>query len=135
MLTPAKMAIRLFLPIPVALADGAELKQTYRIPEKGYEIGYSISSRGLAKELGEQLSFQWNNLLRPVEKDIADNRNNTTINYYQNGKVDWLPERSGRNRKRNICRWSSMGFPLSRNSSFVHSLPTVDLQTEKWRHR
>jgi len=95
----------------VALADGAELKQTYRIPEKGYEIGYSISSRGLAKELGEQLSFQWNNLLRPVEKDIADNRNNTTINYYQNGKVDWLPERSGETEKETLAggaQWVSI---------------------------
>lgn len=76
------------------LSNGAELKQTYRIPESGYEIGYSISSRGLDKELADQLTFHWNNFLRPVEKDIADNRNNTTVTYNLNGTVDWLGERS-----------------------------------------
>ncbi len=76
------------------LSNGAELKQTYKIPQSGYEIGYSISSRGLDKELADQLTFHWNNFLRPVEKDIADNRNNTTINYNLSGTVDWLGERS-----------------------------------------
>jgi YidC/Oxa1 family membrane protein insertase len=76
------------------LSDGAEIKQTYKIPENGYEVGYSISSRGLDKELADQLTFNWNNFLRPVEKDIADTRNNTTINYNLNGTVDWLTERS-----------------------------------------
>ncbi len=74
--------------------DGAELIQTYRIPEDGYEIVYSISSKGFDKSLSEQLTFQWNNILRPREKDIADSRNNTTITYNEGGKVDWLTERS-----------------------------------------
>lgn len=76
------------------LSSGAELKQTYRIPKHGYTVGYSISSKGLEKDFADQLSLQWNNFLRPVEKDIADNRNNTTITYNQNGTVDWLTERS-----------------------------------------
>lgn len=95
----------------LALSDGSELKQTYRIPQKGFEIGYAISSRGLGKNLGEQLSFQWNNLLRPMEKDITDNRNNTTINYYQNGKVDWLAERSSDPEKETLgsgAQWISI---------------------------
>ncbi len=74
--------------------DGAELVQTYKIPEDGYEIQYSISSKGLDKSLSEQLTYQWNNILRPREKDIADSRNNTTITYNENGKVNWLTERS-----------------------------------------
>jgi YidC/Oxa1 family membrane protein insertase len=74
--------------------DGAELVQTYRIPEDGYEIQYSISSKGLDKSLSEQLTYQWNNILRPREKDIKDSRNNTTITYNEGGKVDWLTERS-----------------------------------------
>lgn len=74
--------------------DGAELIQTYRIPEDGYEITYSISSKGFDKSLSEQLTYQWNNALRPREKDIADSRNNTTITYNEGGKVDWLTERS-----------------------------------------
>lgn len=76
------------------LSNGAELTQTYKIPDNGYEIGYSISSRGLEKELADQLSFQWTNALRLVEKDIADNRNNTTITHNVDGKVNWLTERS-----------------------------------------
>lgn len=78
----------------VQLSNGAELKQTYSIPENGYEIGYNISSRGLDKELAEQLTLHWGNSLRLVEKDITDNRNNTTITYNANGKVSWLNERS-----------------------------------------
>ncbi len=75
-------------------SDGAELVQTYRIPHDGYEIAYSISSKGLDKSLSEQLTYQWNNTMRPREKDIADSRNNTTITYYANDKVNWLTERS-----------------------------------------
>jgi YidC/Oxa1 family membrane protein insertase len=74
--------------------DGAELVQTYRVPENGYEIAYSISSKGFDKSLSEQLTYQWNNTLRPREKDVADSRNNTTITYNEGGKVDWLTERS-----------------------------------------
>lgn len=74
--------------------DGAELIQTYKIPEDGYEIQYSISSKGFDKSLSEQLTYQWSNILRPREKDIADSRNNTTITYNEGGAVDWLTERS-----------------------------------------
>src|SRR5688572_8249090 len=95
----------------VQLSNGAELKQTYKIPESGYEIGYSISSRGLDKELADQLTFHWNNSLRLVEKDIADNRNNTTINYNVNGSVDWLTERSTETEKETLptgLKWVSI---------------------------
>lgn len=74
--------------------DGAELVQTYRIPEDGYEIQYSVSGKGLERSLSEQLTYQWNNILLAREKDIADSRNNTTITYNESGKVDWLTERS-----------------------------------------
>lgn len=93
------------------LSNGAELKQTYRIPESGYEIGYTISSRGLDKELADQLTLQWTNLLRPLEKDIADSRNNTTINYNLNGNVDWLTERSTETEKETFgagLKWVSI---------------------------
>lgn len=74
--------------------DGAELIQTYKIPEDGYEITYSITSKGFDKSLSEQLTYQWNNAMRPREKDINDSRNNTTITYNEGGKVNWLTERS-----------------------------------------
>lgn len=95
----------------VGLSNGAELKQTYRIPKKGYEIGYQISTRGLEKDLADQLTFQWNNFLRPVEKDIVDSRNNTTITYNVNNEVDWLNERSGDPEKETFgagLQWASI---------------------------
>jgi YidC/Oxa1 family membrane protein insertase len=76
------------------LSDNRQLVQTYAIPAKGYEIGYAVKANGLQSTLGEQMSFQWNNFLKPVEKDLADNRNNTTITYYQNGEFDELTPRS-----------------------------------------
>jgi YidC/Oxa1 family membrane protein insertase len=76
------------------LSDNRQLVQTYAIPAKGYEIGYAVKTNGLQSTLGEQMSFQWNNFLKPVEKDLADNRNNTTITYYQNGGFDELTPRS-----------------------------------------
>src|SRR5690606_34569759 len=79
--------------------DGTELVQTYRIPDNGYEIGYSISSKGLDKSFSEQLNYQWNNILRPREKDIEDSRKNTTITYNTGGKVDWLTEASSEPQK------------------------------------
>lgn len=79
--------------------DGAELVQTYKIPEDGYEILYSISGKGLDRSLSEQLTYQWNNILRPREKDIADSRKNTTITYNTGGKVDWLNEPSSEPQK------------------------------------
>ncbi len=95
----------------VRLSNGAELKQTYRIPKQGYEIGYSIASRGFDKELAEQLTLYWNNFLRPVEKDLADSRNNTTITYNYNKSVDWLTERSTENEKETFgsgLKWVSI---------------------------
>jgi len=67
----------------LTLADGSTLSQQYSIPEKGYEIGYRITSNGLEKQLtGENLTFKWVDIIRPTEKDLSDTRSNTTIGYY-----------------------------------------------------
>lgn len=70
--------------------------QTYSVPPAGFEIGYSLKNNGLAEQLStEQLSFNWTNILRPLEKDLADSRNNTTINSYTAaGEFDYISERS-----------------------------------------
>jgi YidC/Oxa1 family membrane protein insertase len=70
--------------------------QTYNIPPVGYEIGYSLKNGGLAEQLStEQLTLNWTNILRPLEKDLADSRNNTTINSYTvAGEFDYISERS-----------------------------------------
>ncbi len=75
---------------------GAYFTQEYSIPPAGFEIGYSIKNSGLAEQLStEQLSLQWTNILRPLEKDLADSRNNTTINSYTlAGDFDYISERS-----------------------------------------
>lgn len=76
------------------LSDGSWLKQTYSIPDNGFEIGYAVSTSGFSKQLGEQLSLQMENFLRPLEKDLADSRNQTTIIYNQNNSIDELTARS-----------------------------------------
>jgi YidC/Oxa1 family membrane protein insertase len=66
-----------------SLSAGATISHIYRIPNNGYEIGYNISSKGLDSQLtGDNLSFQWNYAVQPLEKDLTDTRNNTTITYY-----------------------------------------------------
>lgn len=78
------------------LSDGSSLKQTYAIPARGYQIKYSLEQKGLGEQLsGDNLTFQWNDNILPMEKDMRDTRNNTTITYFEvNGGFDYLPERS-----------------------------------------
>lgn len=80
----------------ISMANGAYFTQTYSIPDKGYEIGYSLKQKGLDSELdSENLIFQWTDEIKPLEKDLADTRNNTYITYYTaSGEFDNLDERS-----------------------------------------
>jgi YidC/Oxa1 family membrane protein insertase len=84
------------LTFTISLADGNGITQTYSIPDKGYEIGYKITSNGLDKQLlGDNLKLAWTNIVKPVEKDLKDTRNNTTITYYSDGDgFDKLSESS-----------------------------------------
>lgn len=67
----------------VALANGAKIEQIYSIPAQGYEIGYKLRTEGLGEQLaGENLALHWTNIVRPIEKDLADTRINTTVSYY-----------------------------------------------------
>lgn len=66
------------------LTDGGSLTHIYSIPAKGYEINYRIEQRGLGEKLsGDNLTFKWNDDIRPLEKDIRDTRNNSAITYYE----------------------------------------------------
>lgn len=80
----------------ISLANGSFFTQTYSIPPKGYEIGYSLSQRGLDQELGsENLTLQWIETIKPTEKDLSETRNNTTVTYFTTaGGFDDLTERS-----------------------------------------
>lgn len=77
----------------VTLSNGAKLSQTYKIPARGYEVGYDIN--GFDQVVGDKLSFEWTDVLKLAEKDMADARTNTTINYYTDAEgFDKLSERS-----------------------------------------
>lgn len=66
-----------------SLPGGAELTQTYYIPQEGFQIRYAWGGNGAARLLGDTpLALEWQNIVRLMEKDIDDTRNHTTINYY-----------------------------------------------------
>ena len=51
------------------LTNGSKISHEYKIPLKGYEIRYRMDSSGFDNQLsGDHLSFQWQNILRPMEK-------------------------------------------------------------------
>lgn len=76
--------------------NGNYFKQVYSLPKSGFEIGYRLENKGMVNQFsGENLSLHWKAILKPLEKDIADSRNNTTINTYTvAGDFDYLSERS-----------------------------------------
>ena len=80
----------------LTLNNGSTVSQLYKIPSKGYEIVYEINTNGFADRLsGDYLTFQWQNILKPIEKDLADTRIYSTITYYStNDGFDELSERS-----------------------------------------
>lgn len=78
----------------VPLSGGRKFVQTYKVPAEGHEIKYTISG---ATELlsGDNLSFSWINILKPIEKDLVDTRENSTITYYtEDGGFDKLDPRA-----------------------------------------
>ena len=66
----------------IALDNGGKISHQYKIPNKGYEIGYAISSNGANVLAGDRMTFNWVNILRPTEKDLTDTREQSTISYY-----------------------------------------------------
>jgi YidC/Oxa1 family membrane protein insertase len=70
----------------ISLDNGATITHAYKIPSKGYEVKYEINSRGLGEQLsGDYLTFQWMNVIKPIEKDLDDTRANSTITFYSDG--------------------------------------------------
>lgn len=67
----------------IILGSGAKISQVYKIPSKGYEIGYQLSSSGFDQLFsGDNLTFHWMNVLKPIEKDLTETREQSTISYY-----------------------------------------------------
>jgi len=77
-----------------SLSETTQLVQQYSIPPAGFKIGYDLKLTGGANNFSEQLTLDWQNTLRPLEKDLIDSRNNTTITYYHNDSFDELSQRS-----------------------------------------
>ncbi len=75
-----------------ALSGNASIKHIYSIPAKGFVINYSIEANGI-NLTSKNASFNWRNDIALQEKDIADSRTKTTINYYlSDGNFDGLAE-------------------------------------------
>jgi len=79
-----------------SLGEGKSLKNIFRIPGSGYHFSYRIQTSGLANTInGETLTYTWTDFIPPQEKDIADSRVKSTINYYTaKGDFDGFRETS-----------------------------------------
>ncbi len=63
------------------ISDGASIKHTYKIPTSGYTIGYKLEAKGLPLA-GQNITLLWSDKIPVQEKDIADSRTKTTVNYF-----------------------------------------------------
>ncbi len=75
-----------------SLSANQYIEQVYSIKGQGYELGYSLSTKGLESYLGQEAAvLQWKNDIKRVEADLKDSRIRTTINYYTTaGETDEL---------------------------------------------
>ncbi len=72
------------LTFTVQLTDGSSLSQVYSIPASGYQIKYRLEQKGLGEKLtGNNLTFLWSDKIIPMEKNINDIRNNSTVTWYE----------------------------------------------------
>ena len=76
------------------LNEYTEWTHIYSVPMSGFEIGYDLKTSGMDRDLSERLTLEWDFALRPLEKDLLDSRNNTTITYYEDNSFDELSQRS-----------------------------------------
>jgi YidC/Oxa1 family membrane protein insertase len=95
------------------IGAASTLSHVYSIPEKGFEIGYRLETKGADQFANEPLRFQWNNEIQLMEKDLSDTRKNTTITYYlpDNDDFDNLTEGSNGTEKEvleNPVKWVSI---------------------------
>lgn len=65
------------------LQGGRQIRQVYRIPAEGFQIGYQLEMRNASGALtSSDLVFLWNNQLRPLEDNIEESRRRAALNYY-----------------------------------------------------
>jgi len=96
-LDQSKIGDTTVLTYSIALENGAKISHQYKIPAKGYEIAYAIST-GSNVLSGDHVTFNWMNILKPIEKDLQDLREQSTITYY--GSEDGFGELNQRSTDR-----------------------------------
>lgn len=76
-------------------SKGGSFRQIYKIPPSGYLIDYDIRANNMDYLLASDLSYDWKNNLKNLEKDPVTSRIKTSIKYYTlSGDFDDLSERS-----------------------------------------
>ena len=76
------------------LPNGKKISQTYRLPESGFELSYSIDAKEISAELtGNEYFIHWKENVSQTEKDAQEERK-ATINYLltEDEEFDYLSE-------------------------------------------
>ncbi len=78
------------------LGENKYLKNIYSIPGSGFSLKYRIQTSQLGNSFnGEHITYTWTDFIPTQEKDIADSRTKTNINYYTAaGEFDGLSDTS-----------------------------------------
>lgn len=123
-LQQSKIGDTTVLTYSVALDNGAKISHEYKIPAKGYEIGYAVNSPSNVIG-GDKLTFSWVNILKPIEKDLQDTRDQSTVTYYssQDGFGD-LNQRSTERQTEmfaNPVKWVTVKEKFFLSSIVAHS--------------
>ncbi|AKQ45310.1 membrane protein [Rufibacter radiotolerans] len=65
------------------VAPGQSIEQVYTLQDDSYQVGYQLHFRGMEGVVAQQpVVLTWTDELKRLEKDIKQNRNHSTLNYY-----------------------------------------------------
>ncbi|GAA4428053.1 membrane protein insertase YidC [Pontibacter saemangeumensis] len=64
------------------LGDGQYIEQAYTLFDENFLLGYKLDFAGLERQVsGNTITFTWSDRLKQLERDIAQNRAKSTINF------------------------------------------------------
>ena len=88
------------------------IKYQYVIPPSGFQLGFTIDSKGLKEWISNEIKFVWEQKYKRLELDISDARTRSTVRYSTVDKeVDFLTRRSTSIEEETIekpVRWMAM---------------------------
>ncbi|MCJ8167077.1 membrane protein insertase YidC [Pontibacter sp. E15-1] len=65
------------------LGNGQYIEQAYTLFDESFMLGYNLDFKGLDSQIsGNTMTFTWSDQLKQLERDINQNRQKSTINYY-----------------------------------------------------